>query len=392
MFKKIIIFGGLLFLAVFILTEYTNINPKDMLASIFFVDNTTVSKLKSKHYVRILIVPGHDDEYRGTEYKGIKEADLNVELAEHLTNYLRQEERFQVYLLRNKAGYDSGYLGYLETYKNEIFAFQKKQKEIMSSLTSFGLIDSYMGSEAYNNALPEIANRLHGINKWSNDLSMDIIIHVHFNDYAGRYSDWTGKYSGLTVYIPDKQYSNSKVSRSIAESISKSLGKYFAYSDLPYEEDEEGIKETQELIALGVANTLDASSLLIEYGYIYEPQFTNSNTKEIILQEMAMQTYLGVLDFFDEDSIKTTATLPYRWNFDLKKGMKNNKDIFALQTFLVGEGFYPPFGSNLTNCPMSGGFGNCTLQAVKTFQEEYNIVPAFGFVGSLTRNKLNEFK
>jgi peptidoglycan hydrolase-like protein with peptidoglycan-binding domain len=45
----------------------------------------------------------------------------------------------------------------------------------------------------------------------------------------------------------------------------------------------------------------------------------------------------------------------------------------------------------LNRCPLSGSFGNCTLQAVKAFQAKYGIIPNSGFVGEITRDKLNEF-
>lgn len=121
----------------------------------------------------------------------------------------------------------------------------------MSALVDSGLIDSDIGFNSNRKSLPEVATRLYGVNKWSNENEMDIVIHVHFNDYPGRYSDGVGKYSGLTIYIPDKQYSNSKVSRSIAESVSEFLGKYSAYSDLKYEKSEGGIKEIQGFISFG---------------------------------------------------------------------------------------------------------------------------------------------
>ncbi|MEA2112964.1 MAG: N-acetylmuramoyl-L-alanine amidase [Patescibacteria group bacterium] len=392
MSKKILIFGGLLFLIFFVLTNYINISPKDMLAGVFFVDSLTERQLKAKDNVRILIVPGHDDEYWGTEFNGIKEADLNVELAEYLTNYLRQEKDFQVYLLRNKQGYDGDYLNYIKNNKEDIFNFQKKHQDTMSALTSSGLVDSEIRFNSDQKSLSEVVTRLYGINKWSNEESMDIVIHVHFNDYPGRYSDWVGKYSGLTIYIPDEQYSNHKISFSIARSVSSFLGKYFAYSDLKYEKGQQGIKENQEFIALGSFNTLDAAGLLVEYGYIYEPQFTNSNTRQPLLKEMAWQTYLSLADFFSKDLKKDNLMLPYQWDLNLSKGMNNNEDVLAMQFLLSQQGFYPPYGYNLNDCPISGSFGNCTLRAVKDFQTEYSIIPTSGFVGELTRNKLNEFE
>lgn len=76
--------------------------------------------------MRILVVPGHDNEYWGTEFEGVREADLNVELAEYLTNYLRQESLFQVYLLRNRQGYDEDYLAYIKITRRIFLIFRRK--------------------------------------------------------------------------------------------------------------------------------------------------------------------------------------------------------------------------------------------------------------------------
>ena len=391
MFKKIIILSGLVVGVFLSLIYFVPMNPRTMLAGIFFVDSLTTEQLKTKPVVRILIVPGHDNDYWGTEFQGVKEADLNVELAEYLTNYLRQEKNFLVYLLRNRQGYDSNYWNYLEGHREEIAEFERTNRDAMTALAQYGLLDSRLGMEIHNEALPEVSSRLFGINKWSNEMKMDLIIHLHFNDYAGRTPNQSGKYSGLTIYIPDKQYSNAKVSRSVAQTVSEFLGRYFAYSDLPYEKSVVGLKETQELIALGALNTLDAASLLIEYGYIYESQFTHPNTRQLLLQEMAWQTYAGVLDFFSKVPKKEIALLPYEWQSDLKQGIKSSRDVLALQLFLAQQGFYPPVGANLNDCPISGTLGDCTVRAIKNFQKE-NSIPVSGWVDSITRLKLNEFQ
>ena len=392
MLKKFLFLFGLLIVLISCSIKYTNVDPYKMLSGVFFIDSLTTEQLKSKDTVKILVVPGHDNEYWGTQYKGVKEAELNLELAKYLTLYLRQEKDFQVFLIRDEEGYDAGYLDYLDDHEEEIFEFQERHKEIMRSLSEVGLVDAHVNYLLGSKALSDIANRLYGINKWSNDAGIDIVIHIHFNDYRGRKSWSVGKYSGLTVYVPDKQYSNSKVSRSVAESISASLGKFFSYSDLPMEKSEDGIKESQDFIAPGAFNTLDAAGMLIEYGYVYEPQFTNSNTREAVLKKMAVQTYLGVLDFFDKEPKREIVSLSHGWENDLKKGLNNNRDVIALQFLLASKGFYPPTGLSLNQCPTSGSFGNCTLSAVKSFQKNYDIVPASGFVGPLTRSKLNDFK
>ena len=68
---------------------------------------------------------------------------------------------------------------------------------------------------------------------------------------------------------------------------------------------------------------------------------------------------------------------------DLKYGMRG-REIVMLQDCLKYLGCFDP------TVESSGYFGRITLEAIKTFQRRYNISPPFGYVGSLTRAKLNE--
>lgn len=78
------------------------------------------------------------------------------------------------------------------------------------------------------------------------------------------------------------------------------------------------------------------------------------------------------------------ATKPkYKFNNDLKVGMKNN-DVLQLQNCLRYDGEFPK-DPNLS----TGYFGGVTLDAVKKFQAKYGI-DTTGFVGAITRAKLNE--
>jgi hypothetical protein len=67
---------------------------------------------------------------------------------------------------------------------------------------------------------------------------------------------------------------------------------------------------------------------------------------------------------------------------DLKSG-DSGPEVIALQTALKLDGEFP------TAVPCTGYFGTVTLAAVKKFQTKYKISPVFGFVGPLTRAKLN---
>lgn len=65
-------------------------------------------------------------------------------------------------------------------------------------------------------------------------------------------------------------------------------------------------------------------------------------------------------------------------------GMKNNTDVRELQKVLQREGVLS------LSIPADGAFGPITKTAVITFQKKYSINPPQGYVGPLTKAKLNE--
>jgi len=73
----------------------------------------------------------------------------------------------------------------------------------------------------------------------------------------------------------------------------------------------------------------------------------------------------------------------FQFNQNLYFGLKGT-DVVELQDALKWEGCFP------TDVPSTGYFGNITLESVKRFQEKYNIEPVLGYVGPLTRSKLNQ--
>lgn len=376
--------------------QYIN-NAKRFLAGIFFIDSITEGRLKSDYItakngggkIKILIVPGHDDDFWGTEFRGLKEADLNLELAENLANFLKQEKEFEVILARDKNGYNVALSSYFSQNKKEIENFIRKNVETTNSYIESGLVKKYKGAP-HNVASEAVAFRLYGINKWADENKVDIVVHIHFNDDPERTYYGFGKYTGFAVYVPEKQFSNAKGSMALAKPIFNQLQKYLAVSDLPKEKN--GIVEDQKLIAIGAYNTLDAAGLLIEYGYIYEPQFVNPQVRPLAIKELAFQTYSGIKKFFkgEDASVDVSANLPYIWKSDLEKGVKGSKEVFALQIALILKNVYPPENFSKNDCPLNGNFGDCTAMAVKEFQKENGIEPASGFVGPLTRKKLNE--
>ena len=299
------IFGILVFLFFFFgILNYFKILPFQNiknLASVFFTESVTEQQLKSKYNndeVKILIVPGHDDDFWGTEFSGIKEADLNLDLAKELSKMLAQEKEFEVILLRDENGYNQSFLNYLDKERKSIEKFIQKQKQTMKDFVASNLVEEKEGVPHVSVSLERVV-KLYGINKWANENNFDIVINIHFNDYPRKNINRAGEYSGLAIYVPDAQYSNAKASKSLANPIFERFKKYFAVSNMPKEK--EGIIDDQKLISIGANNSLDSAALLIEYGYIYESQFMNKKTRPVVFKKLATQTYLGIKDFFEKN-------------------------------------------------------------------------------------------
>ncbi len=372
----------------------------DMSASVFFTESVVVPGLQGNwslatttgQKIKILIVPGHEPNFGGTEFKDLKERDMVVDLGYELSEYLKSNPRYEVLITRNKESWNPTLQKYFDEEQEDIKVFMLSQKTEMMRLVDEGKIVRVDNKVKHNDAPRDVALRLYGINKWANEQKVDIILHIHFNDSAPRRHLRAGEYSGFSIYIPEKQYSNAEATAEIAPKIFSRLARFFAVSNLPQER--EGIVETQDLIAVGSNNTADGASMLIEYGYIYEPQFANLVIRKALLKELALQTYLGLVDFFGETpSIAEphgTTLLPYLWDSTLRKTTTANKATLALQAALTHQGFYPPKNMTKNDCPLSGVFGSCTRAAIGAFQGEWGIPGNGTVVGIKTRAKLNE--
>ncbi len=372
---------------------------KNNLGGIFFVASTDENQLKTEYLsakiggekIRILIVPGHESSTVGTQFKNVKEADLNVELGEYLAGFFGENKEFEAILSHSKDGYSPEFSSYFEKERSSIEGFMKTYRLYMKTSVDSGLVDRNQ-TISHNDASPNGAIKLYGINKWANENNVALVIHIHFNDHPGRPANQPGKYSGFAIYVPEKQYSNSKASMAIAQKIFNRFSAYAVPSDMPLESN--GIVESQELIAIGSNNSLNPAGMLIEYDYIYEPQFLYPETRQAALKELAFQTYSGIKDFFESTSTDTakfsdTTLLPHQWNRDMEEGLVGNMDVLSLQAALILEGVYPPPGFTKNNCPITGSFKKCTVAAVKKFQQKLGI-ESTGYVGPQTRKILNE--
>ena len=325
----------------------------DQVAAVVAHNPRTIDELQKKyasstprkpHKIRVLIVPGHEPDYGGE---------------------------------------------YFDRELDDIIVWQKAHKE--ESLRRVVTNQTSSSPKVYHNSAPDsVAYRLYGLTKWSNENAVDIAIHIHFNDYPG-HGRIPGKYAGFAIYTPEAQYANSTTTRALSETMFKRLSKYNPVSNLPVESD--GIIEERELIAIGANNTADAASALIEYGYMYEPQFLNIDTRGLAIKDLAFQTYLGLEDFFNPRGVRSlaatydTLVLPYIWRRILPETSRELRDIYALQTALQVEGVYPPQGKDQYDCPRTGKIGPCTKSSVEVFQKKYGIEE--NGVGEKTIGELN---
>lgn len=370
----------------------------------FFAEKITPEQILANYEtgkIKILIVPGHNNDSFGAQFRGIKEAQMNAELGQELFDIFQKDDKFETYATRIQNGdYSRWFSDYFESNKEEIKNFREDSRRQMRQAVEQGMPGN--SEQVYHNsAINDDSLRLYAVNKWANENNIEIVFHIHFNDYPGRKLNQIGEYAGFSIYIPEYQLPNHRASSELAKSIKNQMEKYFAKSDLPAESF--ALIEDQELIAVGSNASRDGVSVLVEYGYIYEPPFRNEEVREAMFKELARQTYAGIKKFFDNnDSFANdyeTTLLPHKWGNPLKKGMGESKDALHLQMALRKEGLYPPADKTFDDCPINGLFGNCVFESVKNFQEKYadeilaengKMEKASGFAGPKTLAKLNK--
>lgn len=349
---------------------------------------------KRNENIKILLVPGHEPTYGGTKFGDVWERDINVELAKELKKLLDENSRYEVYISRDESNWSDWLTDLYEKRLNDVEDFIKNEKEEVVRLVNTGEIQDPQKTNYHNTAPRDVAVRLYGINMWANENDMDIVIHIHWNDYPRSSMKSAGKYNGFVIFVPNQEYSSGIATKAVADAVQKRLGKYHPESNMPREVD--GVVESSELIAVGSNNSVDSVSMLIEYGYIYEPQIQDKGARRYVIQDQALQTYLGLQDFFGGKNDVTmrfdSLVLPHLFKKDF--GFKDsagvfNLETFALQTVLINEGLYPPAGKTLNDCPRTGMLGSCTRTALANFQDKYGIDGELDTVGPKTREALN---
>ncbi len=382
--------------AVVLKDEINSISATAKTAAVFFVESITVAQIQDNYRnvsapidkkVRILIVPGHEPDYGGAEFNGVNERDIIVDIADALAKLLQQNPHYEVMVARSKIAWNQVLQSYFDTNAVAIQDFRASQAVMMAQYLANGSIELLSDQIDHLTTSTKGALRLYGINKWASENSYAITLHLHLNDYGGRRARIVGKYDGFTIYVPDRQYSNAKASRAIADALAVRLNAYHATSTLPIEDT--GVVEDQELIAIGSNNSADGASMLIEYGYIYEPQFQNASVRPLAVADYAYATYLGLQDFF-KDSVTPTygsAALPYDFAEVNAVPRSKGAGIYALQSALHYLGYYPPARKSFSECPVSGTAGACTIAAIRAFQEARGL-DATDTLGPLTRAAL----
>ena len=256
---------------------------------------SNVSLAQAPAPIKILLVPGHDNEVWGAQYGNLKEAAMNLAVANRIYNILKQDKRFEVHITRDKDGYTKEFADYFASHREDILAFKENAKKKTQDDIASGVFVE-RENVPHNSVSPEVAIKLYGLNKWANENNIDAMIHIHFNDYPRARSWVAGKYRGFAVYIPEGQMANSTESDRLGANIFLQLKKKYVTST--YEKEEGGFIPDQNLIALGSNGTLLPSvrSVLIEYGYIY--RFGNSSMRQQHYANMANLTAKGIIDYF----------------------------------------------------------------------------------------------
>lgn len=404
-------FLGALSLTVFLLYGFFLFGPSDFLllfgerinnlAGPFFTPSITVGELTQKKVeaeygprrLRILIVPGHEPAYGGAEYGELKEREMVLFVASNLKKYLEQKTIYDITITRDENGWNPTFANYFTANWDRIESFRLSSKTEMDRLLSNGSVFA-TSTPFHNEARADVARRLFGINLWANENDIDIVLHLHLNDYPRKKVSLPGDYQGFVIYVPEKQYSNAEASKAVANSITNRLSYYFTPSTMPGEV--ETVVEDQELIAVGRYNTADPVSVLIEYGYIYEQGLSNEEIRPLILREYAFQTYLGVEDFFSTPGLPVQKqkenSLPYYYfEKNIKVGDNPSVEAFLLQVKLSQLGFYPPQNYKKDDCPLTGKMAKCTKEALLNYQKEVGLNGDGSFFGPKTRQKLNTF-
>lgn len=364
----------------------------ERLVSQVFRETVTPESIQARYAAgafTILLVPGHDPEYAGAVYGNLREVDLNLALAARLKADLERAGTWRVITTRDliTGEYRDEFATYFERERVAINSFRSQLRREFASLLANGAVAPPVQLVSHNFAPAEVSTRLYGINRWANDNGVDLTLHIHFNDYPGRRG--VSRYSGFSIYIPERQLPNARASRDLATAVQRELAMIAPISNLPMEVGSP--IEDQELIAIGANGSRLSASFLVEYGYLAESQFQTGATREAALVDLSRRTARGLAQYFRIPTmLPETTLLPHFWSAPMGLGITGSKEVMALQTALHRDQLYPPAGKDLHACPINGNFGFCTQSAVISFQIRHHLFPVTGIANGQNLAKLNE--
>ncbi|MBI5139853.1 MAG: N-acetylmuramoyl-L-alanine amidase [Candidatus Vogelbacteria bacterium] len=277
-------------------------------AGLFFAEEIPSSQIRSEYAsstLKLLIVPGHEKDTGGTEYKDLRERDIVLALSKYLSLEFQKDTHIKTFVTRDGSG---DFVPWLSDYVTRNKEAIKIFRTTAAVTAKYGVISGQFERNVvveHNNASSISSLFLHGINKYANDNNINLVLHLHFNDYPGRKYNKPGIYKGFAIYMPESQLPNANASRELALAIASRLKEVEPPSNYPKERP--GLIEDQDLIAMGPNGTRDGVSLLVEYSYIYEKQLTDPNLRDKTLRDLAHATYLGVEDYFNNSDTLSVA-------------------------------------------------------------------------------------
>lgn len=145
---------------------------EDNFAAVFFRESITISQLQNKYdavskkypKVRIMIVPGHEPDFGGTEFKDLKERDMTVDLAKQLEVFFKNNSHYEVIIARDQTAWNPDLKKYFDEHWDAISAFVKENKNEMVRLVNGGSVTKVTDGMYHNAAPQNVALRLYGIN------------------------------------------------------------------------------------------------------------------------------------------------------------------------------------------------------------------------------------
>jgi len=247
----------------------------------------------------ILIVPGHDVKDGGANYKNLYyERDLAAIIGGKIADIFNKADGYNITVARDTNSWNPIFSIYFQNERQEIIDWKNQCQANEKSSIASGKEKIVQEMGMPSEVTPDMSVKLYGINKWANENNIDLVLNLHFNDEERPNMNAPGNLTGFNIFIPESQMKNSAVSRLIAQNV---------YNELKIIEPSESgeLLEDQNLIALGASGTLNAPSMLIEYAYIYEKKLRDDATRQETLDQMALQTAIGIENYVNANTRTT---------------------------------------------------------------------------------------